>query len=452
MNTALSMLRPKVAVGALASPLEVGAERAPQAAADLAAVLHQAGCEVVPLGAVVTADAAVAAGRQLAGIGVDALALAPASWFEDYLVLDLLEECPLPVALWPLPGMETGALCGTQQLTCILRQFGVPFEAGFGPIEAGPNLDQALRFVRAAALHRRLRRARIGLAGQRVRGMTEVAVDELALKRAVGPRVVPVDLPGLLQRARTADPVEVARVWAETSAAAGQVTVAESAGLEAAGVYLAIRDVARQEGLAALAFGCYPDYMGCACLAASRLADEGVPVGCEGDVNTAVGQLLLTWLTGEATHNTDWLDPLPDGSVVFTHCGSGSYRLAERRGDITLAPVRLANRGVCSLFPAKPGPVTLVSLIPDAAQRELRPPGAGGYQVAVLEGEALSTAMVFPGNPLRVSFAQPVGEIIRWIFEQGIGHHWAAGYGHVAGEVRAWARIAGPAVRLVEMR
>jgi L-fucose isomerase-like protein len=452
MNAGQHGQRPKVAVGALASPLEVGAERAPQAAADLAARLHQAGCEVVPLGAIVTADAAVAAGRGLAAAGVDAMALAPASWFEDYLVLDLLEECPLPICLWPLPGMETGALCGTQQFTCYLRQLGVPFEAVFGATETGPALGRVLAFLRGAALHRRLRRARIGLAGQRVRGMTEVAVNEMALKRAIGARVVPVDLVGLLRRAQcAAESAEASTVWSALQAAAAKVCVSDDAGREAAGMVVAIREAVRQEGLSALAFGCYPDYMGCACLAASLLADEGIPVGCEGDVNTAVGQVMLMWLTGEATHNTDWLDPLADGSVVFTHCGSGSFRLAERAADITLAPVRLANRGVCARFPARPGPVTLVSLLPGTAQQELRPPGGAGYQVAVLEGEALSTEMVFPGNPLRVRFERPVEEIIGWIFEQGIGHHWAAGYGQVAAELRAWARIAGPAVRLVEM-
>jgi L-fucose isomerase-like protein len=436
-----SLFRGKVAVAALASPLEVGAERAPQAAEDLAAVLRAAGYEVVALGAISTAEAAVAAGRRLAAAGAAALAFVPVSWFEDYLVLDLLEECSLPLCLWPLPGMETGALCGTQQLTCYLKQLGTPFEAVFGAIEAGSALDRVLAFLRAAALHRRLRRARIGLAGQRVRGMTEVAVNEMALKQALGPRVVTVDLVGLLKRAQAADAATAAAVWDRVRAAAGKVCVSDEAGREAAGVYLAIQDTVRQEGLAALAFGCYPDFMGCACLAASLLADAGIPLGCEGDVNTVVGQFMLMGLTGEATHNTDWLDPLPDGSVVFTHCGSGSYRLAEKRGDITLAPVRLADRGVCSLFPARPGPVTLVSLMPVAA----------GYQVAVLEGEELSTEMVFPGNPLRVSFARPVDEIIRWIYDEGIGHHWAAGYGHVGAELRAWARIAGPAVRWVEM-
>jgi len=195
-----------------------------------------------------------------------------------------------------------------------------------------------------------------------------------------------------------------------------------------------------RENLAAFAFGCYPDYMGCACLAASLLADEGAPVGCEGDANGAVAMFMLQALTGQPTHNTDWLDPLDDGSVVFTHCGSGSYTLTERQADITLAPVRLANTGVCSLFPARPGPVTLVNLMPFGA----------GYQMAVMEGEALHTEMVFPGNPLRVKFAQPVAHIIDWIHDEGIGHHWMAGYGLVAGELKALARIIGPGLRCLE--
>ena len=58
--------------------------------------------------------------------------------------------------------------------------------------------------------------------------------------------------------------------------------------------------------------------------------------------------------------------------------------------------------------------------------------------------------MVFPGNPLRVRFNQPVEELIQWIHEQGISHHWVAGYGHLGAEIRALARISGPSFRLVE--
>jgi L-arabinose isomerase len=133
------------------------------------------------------------------------------------------------------------------------------------------------------------------------------------------------------------------------------------------------------------------------------------------------------------------LEPLEDGTVVFTHCGSGSFSLAENPQEITLSPVRLMSRGVCALFPAKPGPVTLLSLLPQG----------NGYQAALLEGEALPTGMVFPGNPLRVRFSTPTPQLIEWIFQEGIGHHWMAGYGHVGEEIKLWAGLCGPGLRLL---
>ena len=422
------------------SPLEVGADRAPQAARDLAALLTAAGCDVVPCGALTGADAAAEAGQRFAAERVDAVALAAASWFEDYVVLDLLEECPQPLLMWALPGMETGALCGTQQLTCFLHAMQRPYEGVFGPVSGGEALKRGLGFLRASTLRGRLRRARIGLAGQRIGGMTHTSAAEFALKAALGPRVVPVDLPQLLGRAAAASPEEAQSRWEELRGRAGACQVEEGEGQRAMAVYGALREVVAEEGLAAVTVGCYPHLMGRVCLAASLLADEGVPMACEGDVNGAIGQLLLYLLTGQPTHHTDWLEPLVDGTVVLTHCGAGSLALAERAEKIVLGPVRLMGGGVCALFPARPGPVTLVSLIP---YRE-------GYQCALLEGEAVSTEMVFPGNPVRVRFEQPTDRLIAWIFEQGIGHHWVVGYGHVAAEIRQWARLCGAGLRLVE--
>jgi len=66
-------LRPKVGVSAVCSPLEIGADRAPQAARDLARLLEAAGCEVVALDPVDTPDRAVEAGRKLAEAHVDAI-------------------------------------------------------------------------------------------------------------------------------------------------------------------------------------------------------------------------------------------------------------------------------------------------------------------------------------------------------------------------------------------
>jgi len=433
-------LSPKVGVGSLSSPLEVGADRAPAAADALAKRLTAAGCDVVAFGLLDSPQRCVEAGRLLAEEHVDAVALAPVCWCEDYLVLDMLEECHCPLLLWPLPGMETGALCGTQQITCFLKQLGHPYRAVFGEIDNEDCLRQAMAFLRGAALKSRLRRARIGMAGHHVPGMTHTAPDEFMLKKVIGPRVVFLDLPLLLQRADQMSEEEARACWSGITGRVGENRVSDETGIESMKVYAAVKEMIDEHGLAALTVGCYPHLMGSICLAASLLADEGIPLACEGDVHGAVAQLMLQSLTGQPTHNTDWLDPLEDGTVVFTHCGSGSFSLAENASDITLNSVRLMGKGVCALFPAKPGPVTLLGITARS----------GGYQCAMMEGEALPSEMVFPGNPLKVRFGRPVEELIRWIHDEGIGHHWMVGYGQVGNEIRAWRDIAGDGLRLVE--
>jgi L-fucose isomerase-like protein len=434
-----TFLVPRVGVGSVSSPLEVGADRAPQAAKDLAGLLTNCGCEVIELGQVDGPARASAAGRIMAERHVHAAALAATSWFEDYLVLDLLEECGVPVLLWALPGMETGALCGCQQLTAFLEQLEMPCRGLYGPLGQGTNGSRAMEFLRAAALKARLRRARVGVLGHRVPGMTETAPNEFGLKKVLGPRIAPLDLARLQTQARAIADQQVESLWQAVVARSGACQVPDQEGLDAMKFFVAVKELIGQQELDAVTVGCYPHLMGRPCLAASLLADEGVPLACEGDANGAVGQLILTWLTGQPTHNTDWLEPREDGSVVFTHCGSGSFSLAERKSDITLASVRLMGQGVCALFPARPGPVTLLSLLPRA----------DGYQVAILEGEAISGPMVFPGNPLSVRFERPVAEIIDWIFDEGIGHHWMAGYGHVGPTIARWARLCGPGLRLL---
>lgn len=434
-------LTPYIGVASVSSPLEVGADRAPQTAIDLARFLENAGCQVLQLGSVGTPDQAIAAGRKATEAHIDAVVFAPVSWFEDYLILQFLEECQVPSLFWPLPGMETGALCGAQQITCYLKQLEFPYYAVFGEIDNAECLKKTQGFLRAATLKNRLRRAQIGFAGHRVPGMTETAPNEFLLKKAIGPIVMPLDLPILLERSQQMSDNEAIERWKDLVNKAGSCQVTEEDGVYAMKVYAALYEMIQEYGLDAVTVGCYPHLMGKVCMSIALLADQGIPFACEGDLNGAVGQLILTLLTESPTHSTDWLDPMQDETVVFSHCGSGSFSLAEKQADIQLTPVRLMDQGVCAIFPAKPGSVTLLNLMakPD------------GYQLALLEGEAVHTEMVFPGNPVRVRFSQPLPELMEWIFNEGIGHHWMIGYGHVGEELRNWANIVGRDVRLISL-
>jgi len=185
-------------------------------------------------------------------------------------------------------------------------------------------------------------------------------------------------------------------------------------------VYQTLKALVDDAGLSAVAVGCYPHLMGKVCLAASLLGDQGTPVACEGDVNGALGMLMLSELSGEPVHNTDLLDPVPaDNAIVYSHCGSGAFSLACESCGITLGPVRLMDQGLCALFLPRTGRVTLVNIVP----------GLGGYRVAAIAGEAVATDMVFLGNQLQVRFDADYQAVLEWIADEGLGHHWMAAYG-----------------------
>ena len=415
----------RLGLTAVTSPLEVGAADVPALLERLRYALAQGGpakLDLILASPSVDPPSAVAAGRLFHDERVDAICVIAASWFEDYLVLDLLEECDVPVVLWARPGMETGSLCGMQQLGFMLKQLGRPFCFVFDEPGPGISVQRAIEFAKAAALRRALRRARIGYLGHRVEGMTETTAHELALKKLFGPRVVGIDSQVFLDRAARVPAGPAAAHWEQVKVTVGRVSSTDTSGVLAMQVYAALKETIAGADLTAVAVGCYPHLMGKVCLAISLLAEEGISIACEGDVNNALSMLMLTYLTGEPVHNTDLLDPIPaENSIVFSHCGNGGFSLAPSRDVIHLAPVRLMDSGVCALFPARPGPVTLLNIVASMS----------GYRMATLFGEAIETDMVFPGNPLRVRFRSDYREILAWIAEEGLGHHWMAAYGDV---------------------
>jgi L-fucose isomerase-like protein len=428
----------RLGIVTVANPLEVGAGQAPVLLNQLQVAFRAAGfrqLEILrPPQPVMDPTSAFLTGRYFREQRVDAICVLAASWFEDYLVLDMLEECDVPLVTWSRPGMETGSLCGMQQLGYMLKQLGKVYCLLFDEVGTRAGLQRAWQYAVAAALRHQLRRARIGWLGHRIQGMTEIAPHELALKKLLGPRVVGIDSQVFLERAAKVPAKSVEDTWQQLKAQVGQVTATEEAGIDSLQVYVALRAMVQELGLAAVAAGCYPHLMGRVCLAASLLGEEGVPVSCEGDINGAVGMLVLTRVTGQPVHNTDFLDPIPaENAIVFTHCGSGGFSLATEPSVINLGPVRLMNRGLCCLFPARPGPVTLINIVPTL----------GGYRIAGLYGEAVETDMVFPGNPLRVRFATDYRRIVSWVAQEGLGHHWMAAYGDLRRIIADLAEMTG---------
>ncbi len=435
------MLKPKVGFFMLCHPCEEGREEAPSLFQKAALELKKLDLDVVAIEEIVEDEnSAHRAAQEFKREDVDVICLIEGTWSSDYLALDILEEVNVPLITWGLPGIRKGSLCGVQQLDCVLKELRKPYKFIYGSIEEKEPYEEIERYAKAASLKRILRKTRLGLVGYRIRGMTEVTFDELELKSLLGPRVIHFGLNELEDGMAKVRHEEAERIWKEVKRKVGKVNVEEEEGIDSIRAYLVLKKWIGKEDLSGLAVECYPDFMGQVCLAYSLLGEEGIPGSCEGDVNSLVAMIILHLLTKVPVHNTDLLAVYPeDNSIVFSHCGSGAFSLAEEKKKINLSPVRLANKGICVLFPAKPGKVILVNLVGRK----------GTYRMCILEGEAVRTEMVFAGNPVKVKFPIPVNEFLEIVAENGFGHHWMIGYGSVKKELEDFCRLVG--LRYVSM-
>ena len=170
--------------------------------------------------------------------------------------------------------------------------------------------------------------------------------------------------------------------------------------------------------------------MGKVCLAYSLLAEEGVVASCEGDVTNALTMQMVYELSARPVNNTDllYLDEKKN-TILFAHCGSSGFSIAG--GEIELAPVRLAETGVCCKFVMAAGKVTAVNIC-----------GHGDtFRLSYMVGDAIPCGMEFPGNPVVIRFDKPVEQINEEIMANGIGHHWMVAYGDLSDALERFCKI-----------
>ncbi|HHW48161.1 MAG TPA: hypothetical protein GXX14_06030 [Clostridiaceae bacterium] len=426
-------MKPIIGLVALAGEFEVGFDKTPGLLKSACESLKNAGFEVVLSDTVMYNTSTMKkAANDLKGKEFDILCVCVGTWSEDHHLLDLLDYINKPVILWAFPAVDTGSLCGVQQICCMLKELDKDYFYVYGNTDDANVITEIGQISRAVALRNKLRFVRIGNIGGRTKGMTDIAYDELEIKDRTGVRVENLDEDELAEAFKSTDEEQAREYWANLKTKVGKVTSTDKHGIESVRYYFAMKELINKYDLEGLVIKCYPKWMGKVCLGYSLLSEEGIVCGCEGDINNTVSMKILYELSGMPVHNTDLLYPDPElNTVLFSHCGSGGFSIASSYNDIHFGPVRLADTGVCSLFPAKTGKVTLVNIVGRK----------GTFRMSVITGEAIQCGMEFPGNPLKVKFERDINEINRIIANEGIGHHWMAGYGDLVKELEYFCRL-----------
>lgn len=428
-------MKANIAAVGLGCPFEVGFDEAPALLNTTVDTLNAQGIHCTNVNVVMhDLDTVKQAAAALRGMDMDVLLICIATWSEDHHLLDLLSYIDKPVILRAFPARDTGSLCCAHQIGAVFTDIGKGYEFIYGDAD---NVDCALKtktIATAYALANCMGKVRMGALGGRVKGMTEIAYDEFSIKQKLGARIVNLDEKEMTQKVQEMSDEAAEKLLEEKKDMLSYCKVLSSheSMLESMKFYGAMKALVEEYDLQALSVKCYTTYMGKVCLGYSILAEEGIVASCEGDVTNALTMKLLYELSEKPVNNTDllYLDE-EKNTILFAHCGSSGFSIAG--GEIELAPVRLAETGVCSRFVAMPGKVTAVNICGHGEQ----------FRMAVMVGDAIPCGMEFPGNPVVIQYEKPVEQINEEIMANGIGHHWMVGYGDFRKELQSFCKIKG---------
>lgn len=426
-------MKVKIATVGLGCPFEIGFDQAPQLLNTTVDTLTAMGVDCENVGVVMhDLDTVKQAADKLRGMDMDMLMICIATWSEDHHLLDLLSYIDKPVILRAFPAFDTGSLCCAHQIGAVFTDIGKEYEFVYGDADDQACAKEAQKIATAYALVNCMNKVKMGALGGRVKGMTEIAYDEFSIKEKLGARIVNLDEKEMTQKVAALSDADAEKILEskQDMLKCCKVLSSKESMLESAKYYAALKELAEEYDLEALSVKCYTTYMGKVCLAYSILAEEGIVASCEGDVTNALTMKLLYELSGKPVNNTDllYLDN-ERNTILFAHCGSSGFSIAG--GEIELAPVRLAECGVCSRFVAMPGKVTAVNICGHGEK----------FRMAVMVGDAIPCGMEFPGNPTVIHFDKDVNDINHEIMKNGIGHHWMVGYGDYSDELESFCKI-----------
>lgn len=433
-------MKEKIAVVGLACKDEVGFDKAPQIYRVVTDALVAAGAPVADSGIVMwNPETAKEAADYLRSTQFDTLVICVATWSEDNHLLELLpvtRKAGAKVILHAFPSVDSGSLCCVHQITSVFTDVSYDnYSFVYGdPGSPGTTAGILKQASAARSGGKEIPSFNIGSIGGHASGMTEIAFDEFSLYEKCGAVIVGINETELLDEVEAVADDAVEKELEKLLARGFNITSSMEALKESLRYYLAMKVLVERYRLCGLAVKCYTRYMGKVCLGYSLLSDEGIVCSCEGDVSNTVMMHILSDLTGQCINHTDLLHPdVQSNTILFAHCGSCGFTMAPKPEDVSLNPVRLMDRGVCSMFIPKTGKVTLADLV-----------GHGDrLRMSVMVGEAVETAMDFPGNPHRVKFDIPVLELCERIANLGCGHHWMIGYGDVSAELAAYCKERG---------
>ncbi len=234
-------------------------------------------------------------------------------------VLKTVAQLPPPTLLVAHPG--NNSLPASLEILARIRRDGGDGRILFGtPAQIVPELR--LELVLARAWHA-LRFSRVGLVGEPSDWLIASDVDPAFLKGRLAVDLITLDVQELLDdiQSATVSRKELAAFTREAQDIIGPKTADIR---EAITVYRGLRTLVDEHRLAACSVRCFDlvtDLHTTGCYALSRLNDEGIPAGCEGDLQSLFSLYIASLLSGQVAFMGNVTSVDTESNVVsLAHC------------------------------------------------------------------------------------------------------------------------------------
>ncbi len=234
-------------------------------------------------------------------------------------VLKTVAQLPSPTLLIAHPGHNS--LPASLEVLARIRQDGGEGRILYGSSEAiAEGLKQELALSSA---WNAFRFSRIGVIGEPSDWLVASDVDRAFLKGRLSIELVHVAMDDLLARIEKAS----APRKDVTAFVKGARAVAEASGDDVRGavqIYYGLRSLVDEHRLSACTVRCFDlakKLKNTGCYALSRLNDEGIPAGCEGDLQSLFSLYLAYLLSGQTAFMANIADiDAPGRSIGIAHC------------------------------------------------------------------------------------------------------------------------------------
>lgn len=175
---------------------------------------------------------------------------------------------------------------------------------------------------RCLSLAAKLRASIIGVVGKPSDWLIASGVDLPALEQRIGSTLREIPIEEVYDAYESVPPGDVAQALGEFRTPRSVIGPSDRDKEAAARLYIAMRRLVAGHGLTAVTLRCFDLLQGLGttgCLALSRLNDEGVTAGCEGDVPALLTMHVHRLLSGEASFMAN-PSIFAGDDIVFAHC------------------------------------------------------------------------------------------------------------------------------------